>query len=272
MTKLHQLVERGQSIWYDNICRAMLDNGELQALIEAGVVGVTSNPTIFEKAIAGTNDYDAAIMQMTAEGKSVDEIYEALTLADIQRTADLLRPVYEQMQSLDGYVSLEVSPQLAHDTAGTIAESRRLFAALDRPNVMIKVPATPAGVTAIEELIAEGININVTLIFGLAHYEAVAEVYMRGLERRIDGDLPVNRIASVASQRSMMLWPKWIIKTYKEPSGLPTPRTLITTSAVSLAAPAGDSWQSGAQGYSVRFGPARGRRIRPTRMPSISIN
>ncbi|MBI1294025.1 hypothetical protein GC175_03575 [bacterium] len=122
-----------------------------------------------------------------------------MTLADIQRTAELLRPVYEQMQYLDGYVSLEVNPQLAHNTAGTIAEARRLFAALDRPNVMIKVPATPADVAAIEELIAEGINVNVTLIFGHAHYEAVAEVYMRGLERRVDRGLPVNKIASVAS-------------------------------------------------------------------------
>lgn len=199
MTKLHELTQRGQSIWYDNIRRALIDSGELQALLDNGVVGVTSNPTIFEKAIAGSTDYDDAIRRLVADGKSDAEIYEALAIEDIQRTADLLRPIYDRTNGVDGYVSMEVSPTLAHDTEGTIAEARRLNAALARPNVMIKVPATPAGIPAIEALIGEGININVTLIFGLDAYEDVAAAYMAGLERlhAVGGD--VGQVASVAS-------------------------------------------------------------------------
>ncbi|MFC2037939.1 transaldolase family protein [Chloroflexota bacterium] len=150
MTKLHELAQLGQSIWYDNIRRALLDSGELQALVEAGVVGVTSNPSIFEKAIAGSSDYDGALADLVTEGKSAEQIYEALALEDIRRAADLLRPVYDRTGGVDGYVSLEVSPTLAHDTEGTVADARRLFAALDRPNIMIKVPATPAGIPATE--------------------------------------------------------------------------------------------------------------------------
>jgi len=199
MTKLHDLAGLGQSIWYDNIRRALLDSGELRALIEAGVTGVTSNPSIFEKAIAGSADYDTAMGDLVTEGKSPVEIFEALALEDIQRAADLLRPVYDRSQGVDGYVSLEVSPALAHDTRGTIAEARRLFAALDRPNVMIKVPATPAGIPAIETLIGEGINVNVTLMFSLAHYDAVAEAYITGLERLAAAGGDLAKVASVAS-------------------------------------------------------------------------
>jgi transaldolase len=199
MTRLHELTKHGQSIWYDNIRRALIDSGELQSMLDAGVVGVTSNPSIFEKAIVGSADYDGAIQALVADGKSVEEIYEALVLEDIQRTADLLRPVYEDTNGVDGFVSLEVSPALAHDTAGTIADAQRLHAALTRPNVMIKVPATPAGIPAIEALIGEGINVNVTLIFGLDTYESVAEAYLAGLEKLSAAGGDVSKVASVAS-------------------------------------------------------------------------
>lgn len=199
MTVLHELNESGQSIWYDNIRRALLDSGELASWIEAGVSGVTSNPTIFEEAIAGSTDYDAAMHHLVNAGRSVDEIYEALVLDDIRRTADLLRPVYDRTGGADGYVSLEVNPKLAHDTENTISEARRLFDVLDRPNVMIKVPATPAGIPAVEALIAEGINVNATLMFSLAQYRDVAEAYIAGLERWAAEEGDLSQVASVAS-------------------------------------------------------------------------
>ena len=189
----------GQSIWYDNVQRGMLVSGEMQDLIAAGVMGVTSNPTIFEKAIAGSRDYDNDLLRLIVQGLNSTAIYEALALEDIRQTADLLHPVYASTTGRDGYVSLEVQPDLAHDTQGTIAEARRLFAGLERPNVMIKVPATPEGVPAIEALIAEGVNINVTLIFSLIHYQAVAQAYLRGLERRVAAGQPLDQVASVAS-------------------------------------------------------------------------
>jgi transaldolase/glucose-6-phosphate isomerase len=199
MTKLQELARLGQSVWYDNIRRALLDSGEMQSLVEVGVTGVTSNPSIFEKAIVGSADYDKSLGELVVEDLSAEEIYESLAIEDIQRTADLLRPVYEQTSGGDGYVSLEVSPRLAHDTVGTIADARRLFSALGRPNVMIKVPATPAGVQAIETLIGEGINVNVTLIFSLVHYDAVAEAYITGLEKLAESGGDLSSVASVAS-------------------------------------------------------------------------
>ncbi len=199
MTKIHELARLGQSIWYDNIRRGILDSGEFQALLDDGILGVTSNPSIFEKAIAQSNDYDEAMNALIEQGRSVTEIYETLAMEDIGRAADMLRAVYEQTQGVDGYVSLEVSPLLANETEQTIAEARRLFAALDRPNIMIKVPATPAGILAIETLIGEGININVTLIFSLKQYEAVAEAYLKGLEVLASTGSDVGRVASVAS-------------------------------------------------------------------------
>ncbi len=189
----------GQSIWYDNVQRGMLVSGEMKQLIDWGVVGVTSNPTIFEKAINGSQDYDADLRALAQQGLDSTGIYEALALEDIRQTADLLRPVFEQTHGRDGYVSLEVRPDLAHDTRNTISEARRLFQTLNRPNVMIKVPSTPAGTPAIEALIAEGVNINVTLIFSLRHYEAVAHAYLSGLEQRAVAGLPLNTVASVAS-------------------------------------------------------------------------
>jgi transaldolase/glucose-6-phosphate isomerase len=199
MTKLQDLTRLGQSIWLDYIRRSLITSGELGALIDKGVRGVTSNPTIFEKAIVGSSDYDRELQELVNEGKSVDEIYEALALDDIVRAADVMRSVYEQTNGADGYVSLEVSPTLAHDTEGTVAEARRLFAALDRPNILIKVPATSAGIPAIETLIGEGINVNVTLIFSLAQYEAVAQAYLAGLEKLDASGGDVSKVASVAS-------------------------------------------------------------------------
>jgi transaldolase/glucose-6-phosphate isomerase len=200
MNPLVELQMLGQSIWYDNIRRALIDNGDIAGKIaNDDLRGITSNPTIFEKAIAGSTDYDEAIKSLVAQGKSVNDIYEALAIEDIQRTADLFLPVYERTAKLDGYVSLEVSPLLAHDTEGTIAEAKRLWATLGRPNVMIKIPATPAGLPAIRAVIAAGINVNVTMIFALENYAQVAEAYIQGLEDRAAAGLPVTGVASVAS-------------------------------------------------------------------------
>lgn len=192
-----ELLEEGQSIWLDYIRRDMLENGELSALVAEGVRGVTSNPSIFEAAIADTELYDDEIRRMVAgeEADDASSIYEALAIADITQACDVLRPVYEASDGADGFVSFEVSPLLAHDTVATVDEARRLWAAVDRPNLMIKVPATPEGVPAIDELIADGINVNVTLIFSLDAYRQVVDAYISGLERC---ERPA-RVASVAS-------------------------------------------------------------------------
>ncbi len=197
---LLQLRDFGQSVWLDYIRRQLITSGELRRLIEDdGLCGVTSNPAIFEKAIAGSHDYDEDIRAMALEGKSVAEIYQNLTVADIRQAAEVFLPLYHKLKGRDGFVSLEVNPHLAHDTEGTIVEARRLWAALEFPNVFIKVPATREGLPAIRQLISEGINVNVTLLFGLPRYESVAEAYIAGLEDRIAAGQPVNRVASVAS-------------------------------------------------------------------------
>ncbi|MFK7805945.1 MAG: transaldolase [Anaerolineae bacterium] len=196
--KLEKLASRGTSIWYDNISRALLDSGEMEALIAKGVRGVTSNPSIFEKAIAKTSDYDKDILAAPKDA-SAEAVYESLAFADIGRTADLLRPVYDGTLGKDGYVSLEVSPSLAHDTDATIEAARRFWQILDRPNVMIKVPATPDGIAAIRQLVAEGININVTLLFSTTAYEIVAEAYIEGLEARLEAGYDISDVHSVAS-------------------------------------------------------------------------
>src|SRR5918996_833971 len=186
MNPLKELLGQGQSVWLDYIRRNLIVSGELKKLVEEdGIRGVTSNPTIFEKAIAHSTDYDAAFRAVLAEQGDAEpgKIYEPLAIEDIQMAADVLRPVYDETSGQDGYVSLEVSPHLAHDTQRTIAEAKRLKAVVGRPNVMIKVPATPEGIPAIEELIADGVNVNITLMFSLDHYEAVARAYIRGLER-----------------------------------------------------------------------------------------
>ncbi len=199
MSKLSQLADLGQSIWLDYIQRSLIDSGGLQSWIDRGLRGVTSNPSIFKKAIVDSADYDRDLRVLVEEGKSVSGIYEALALDDIARAADLLRPVYETTKGLDGYVSLEVDPVLADDTAGTIADVRRFHKLLGRPNVMFKVPATPAGIPAIEELVGSGININVTLIFALNQYEAVIRAFISGLQRWASSGGDPAQVASVAS-------------------------------------------------------------------------
>jgi transaldolase len=197
---LLQLQQFGQSVWLDLLSRHMLMSGELRQLIEEdGLRGETSNPTIFEKAIDESHDYDDAIRALIGQGKSAAEIYQALTVEDIQRAADLFRPVYDRLDGRDGFVSLEVSPHLADDTEGSVAEARRLWAAVNRPNVFIKIPATRAGLPAISRLLGEGININITLLFGLGRYREVAEAYLAGLEARAAAGQPLERLASVAS-------------------------------------------------------------------------
>ena len=197
---LIELTKLGQSIWNDNIERKLITSGELKRLIdEDGLSGVTSNPAIFEKAIAGSDLYADQLRELATEGKSPMDIYEALAIRDIQMTADVLKEVYDRTGGTDGFVSLECSPLLANDTAGTIEEARRLWGLLDRPNVMIKIPGTQAGMPAIEQCIYEGININITLLFSLQAYEQTMEAYIRGLERRADENKPITNIASVAS-------------------------------------------------------------------------
>ena len=201
MNPLKALNEQGQSVWLDFIQRRLLTEGGLKRLVEEdGLKGVTSNPAIFEKAVADSDDYDDVIAGM-AGGGSIDpkEVYEAIATRDIQEAADVLRPVYDETGRRDGYVSLEVSPYLAHDTEGTVAEARRLWNTVSRDNLLIKVPGTPAGVPAIERLIGEGISVNVTLLFAREAYEQVAQAYIRGLARAAADGLDVGRIASVAS-------------------------------------------------------------------------
>jgi transaldolase len=196
-----ELAAVGQSVWLDYIRRDLLD-GELGSLVADGLRGMTSNPTIFEKAIAGTELYDADIAEFVARhpDASAVDVFEHLAIADIREATDQLRTVYDESAGRDGFVSLEVSPDLARDTEGTIAEARRLWVAVDRPNLMIKVPATPEGIPAVEALIGDGINVNVTLMFSMAHYEAVARAFLRGLES-CDDPSTVNSVASVFVSR-----------------------------------------------------------------------
>ncbi len=198
MNRLKALHEQRQAVWLDYIRRDLLDDGGLERLVrEDGVSGVTSNPAIFEQAIGGSELYDETISALLAESPdlSAEALYERLALADIRRAADVLRPVFEATEGADGFVSLEVSPERAHDTAGTIASARDLWTRVGRPNLLIKVPATAEGIPAIERLLSEGINVNITLMFSLAHYEAVAQAYLRALERCPEP----GRLTSVAS-------------------------------------------------------------------------
>jgi transaldolase len=190
----------GQSMWYDNISRDLLDTGELARLVlEAGVRGVTSNPTIFQKAMTTSSAYAGEFEKLAAEGRGASDIYETMAVSDIRRGADVLRRVYDESEGTDGFISLEVSPTLAHDTEGTFAEAKRLWAAVDRPNLMIKIPATPAGMPAIRQTIAAGINVNITLIFSLEAHAQVIDAFLSGLEDRVKLGKPLDRIASVAS-------------------------------------------------------------------------
>ncbi len=197
---LAQLSKLGQSPWYDQMTRSLVSQGTLKRMIEEdGLRGLTSNPTIFEKAISGSKDYEDALRQLVGKGAELAEIYDALVVGDIASAADVFRPVYESTNGQDGFVSIEVSPLLALDTAGTVKEARRLHAKLARPNVMIKVPATPEGLPAFQQLIAEGICVNVTLIFSVEVYARVVESYLKGLETRLAAGGALDRIASVAS-------------------------------------------------------------------------
>ena len=195
---LREIEKLGQAVWLDYIRRNMLGDGGLKRLVEDdGVSGVTSNPTIFEKAFAAGSDYDDQIRSEVAAnpGISTGDLYEKVAVRDIQSATDILRPVYDRANAEDGYVSMEVSPKLANDTDGTLREARRLWKEINRPNLLIKVPATPAGIPAIETLLGEGINVNITLMFSMAHYEAVAQAYLRGVARAPRPE----RVGSVAS-------------------------------------------------------------------------
>jgi transaldolase len=190
----------GQSIWLDDINRKLINSGELYSLLEDdGLRGMTSNPAIFEKAIVDSQEYDQDIRDLKSAGKSTQAIYATLTQGDVKSAADVFRHLYDDTQYQDGYVSLEVNPHLAHDATATIEEARRLWTELHRPNVFIKVPATEAGLIAIQQLITEGINVNVTLLFGLNRYRQAAEAYIAGIEARVAQGKPVKQVASVAS-------------------------------------------------------------------------
>ncbi len=201
MNNLQLLMQLGQSIWYDNISRSLIRTGELQRMVNEGLLGVTSNPTIFDRAISGSTEYDEQIGALlgATPPPGIPELIQALMATDIQMAADIFRPVYDRTRGRDGYVSIEVTPGKAHDTLATIEEARLLWERIARPNLMIKIPATREGLPAIEEAIAGGININVTLIFSVARYREVAEAFLRGLERRAGSGLPLAGVASVAS-------------------------------------------------------------------------
>ena len=195
--ELHQL---GQSLWYDNIQRRLLEDGTLAGMIERNEIrGVTSNPSIFNKAIGNSQDYDREIWDLTGYGKSREEIYEELVIADIQRAAELFLPLYQETNGGDGYISLEVNPHLAHDSKGTAVEAQRLWEQVDRPNLMVKIPATKEGLPAIRQTIAAGVNVNVTLIFGIDRYRSVMEAYLDGLSDRLERGEEIHGVASVAS-------------------------------------------------------------------------
>lgn len=199
-TNPQKLYELGQSLWYDNIERRLLNNGELEAMIQRGdIYGVTSNPSIFNNAIANSKDYDEQLTELARAGRSTAEIFDELTISDIQAACDLFRPLYDSTRGGDGYVSIEVHPDLANDTEETNKEVQRLWSLVDRPNLMVKIPATAAGIPAIRHSISTGANINITLIFALSRYAEVVEAYLAGLERRVENNLPVGHQASVAS-------------------------------------------------------------------------
>lgn len=200
MNNLLALIKHGQSYWLDNLTRNKINSGELKKrILTEGLRGVTTNPSIFNKAISSSSDYDGQIEKLFGEKKSVQQVYEELTVKDVQDASDIMRPVYDESNGVDGFVSLEVSPHLARDTGGTMAEARRLFQKLNRPNCFIKIPGTREGIPAIEEMLYEGINVNVTLLFEVKVYEAVAEAYLKALERRAAEGRSIAKIRSVAS-------------------------------------------------------------------------
>ncbi len=198
-TVLHELANLGQSVWLDFINRRMIENGELKSWIEQGLRGQTSNPSIFNQVISQTSDYDERIIELREAGKNIFAVYDALTIRDIQDACDLFRPVYEKTDGLDGYVSLEINPELAHDAQASIKEGQRLYSVVKRPNVMIKVPATDEGFPVIQELLANGINVNVTLIFSRKQYVKTAAAYVQGIKDFLKKGGDVRKVRSVAS-------------------------------------------------------------------------
>jgi len=198
-TTIQQLGEFSQSVWLDYISRSLIETGKLKSMIAQGLRGMTSNPTIFDKAISSSDDYDTQIAQLKKLNKSTFEIYDDLTIKDIQAAADLFKSVYEKTNKRDGYVSLEINPKLAYKIKETVEEGKRLYKKVNRPNVMFKVPSTDEGFAAIEELLAEGININITLIFSVEQYTNTAEAYIKGIERLLQQDGDVSQVHSVAS-------------------------------------------------------------------------
>src|SRR3954449_684044 len=197
---LREIEAEGQAVWLDNISRALIEDGELERLIaEDGISGVTSNPTIFEKAIAGTDRYTDALEDAARKGLDARDTFFELGFRDIRDGADLLRPIFDKTQGQDGYVSFELPPELGDDAQGSIEQAKVIRERIDRPNVLIKVPGTEAGVQAFEELTAAGVSVNVTLLFSVTRYEEIAEAYLRGLERRLEAGEPIDRLASVAS-------------------------------------------------------------------------
>jgi transaldolase len=198
-TKMQRLLDLGQSVWLDYLHRRMTRSGELRTLIDDGLRGMTSNPTIFQQAIAGSRDYDDDLTRLASSPQTDREVFETLAIEDVREAADVFREVYDTTDGQDGFVSLEVSPTLARDTEGSVNEARRLWQAVDRPNVMIKIPGTREGWPAIERCLAEGVNINITLLFSVEHYRAVAEAYLTALETRIAQGASIERLASVAS-------------------------------------------------------------------------
>ncbi len=195
MNRMQNIHDLGQSIWLDSFDRKLMDSGELQKLIdEDALCVITSNPSIFEKAVTSSSDYDEDVRKLAGENKSDEEIFFGFATSDIQRAADILKPVYDKAKGTDGFVSLEVSPHLANDTEGTIKQARELWKTLDRKNVMIKIPGTKEGLSAIKQCISEGININVTLLFGLDRYREVTEAYISGLEERVKNNQPIDHV------------------------------------------------------------------------------
>lgn len=197
---IKQLCEQGQSVWLDDISRTMLTSGALERQItEVGIRGVTSNPTIFEKAIAASDAYDDAVMQLLRDGRTAGEIFEAVEVEDIRKACDVFRPLYDETDGADGFVSIEVAPTFARDGEGSLTEARRLWASVDRANLMVKIPGTAEGVPAIRQALIDGINVNITLLFSIENYERVAQAYIGALEARHAAGQPVSRMASVAS-------------------------------------------------------------------------
>ena len=198
-TQMQRLLDVKQSAWLDDLNRGMTRSGRLRDLIDSGLRGMTSNPTIFEQAIAGSTDYEDDLIRLSMSPKTDQEVYEILAIQDVREAADLFRPLYDSTGGRDGFVSIEVSPGVARDTEGSVKEARLLWKALDRPNTMIKIPGTREGWPAIERCLFEGININVTLLFSVEHYRAVAEAWLRALEARVEQGTAIQNLASVAS-------------------------------------------------------------------------